>query len=119
MKNVKDQVFKALLGVTSNVSDVYPTGWSEDVSIQLTEEENVVYERTDNREQKARVRYRIDIWHRQSTSSHALLVDEALSSLGLVRTFCSDVPDPSQMKHKQMRYEGIIDMDTDIVYWGN
>ena len=55
MKNVKDQVFKALLGVTSNVSDVYPTGWSEDVSIQLTEEENVVYERTDNREQKARV----------------------------------------------------------------
>ena len=32
---------------------------------------------------------------------------------------CADVPDPSGMKHKQMRYEGIIDMDSDQVYWLN
>ena len=47
----------------------------------------------------------------------AQAVDAAIAALGLVRTGCSDVPDPSGMRHKQMRYEGIIDMDSDIVYW--
>lgn len=42
-----------------------------------------------------------------------------LIELGLKRIGCADVPDPSVMKHKQMRYEGIIDMDSDRVYWLN
>ncbi len=50
-------------------------------------------------------------------SGMAQAVDAAIAALGLVRTGCSDVPDPSGMRHKQMRYEGIIDMDSDIVYW--
>ena len=117
MKNVKDQIYTALCQVTPNVSDTYPSDWTHELSIQLTEEENAVYERTDNQERLAKVRYRIDIWHRKSTSSAALAVDDAVAALGLVRTFCADVPDPSQMKHKQMRYEGIIAMNSDIVYW--
>ena len=117
MKNVKDQVYEALSAVTSNVSDVYPTQWADGFTIQYTEEENCVYERTGNAEDKSMVRYRIDIWDRQSTSAAALAVDEALSALGLVRTSCSDVPDPSGYKHKQMRYEGIIDMHSDVVFW--
>lgn len=117
MKNIKDQVYNALLSVTENVSDSYPTAWAEDFTIQITEEENSVYERTDNREQKARLRYRIDIFDRRSTSQAAILVDDAISALGLVRTSCQDVTDPSGMKHKLMRYEGIIDMDSEIVFW--
>lgn len=117
MKNVKDQVYQALLTVTENVSDVYPTQWADGFTVQYTEEENRVYERTGNKEDKAIVRYRIDIWDRISTSAAALAIDAAVSELGLVRTGCQDVPDPSGYKHKQMRYEGIIDMDSDYVFW--
>lgn len=117
MKNVKDEVYAALLTVTDNVSDTYPKDWAKFPTIQFVEENNSVEEWTDDQEQMARVRYRIDIWHNQSTSETALAVDKAVASLGLRRTACGDVQDPSGLKHKQMRYEGIIDMNSDTVYW--
>lgn len=117
MKNVKEQVYSALLAVTDNVSDTYPKDWANFPTIQYVEEDNSVYERTDNTEQLAKVSYKVDIWHNQNTSETALAVDKAISVLGLVRTMCSDKPDPSGLKHKVMRYEGIIDMNSDIVYW--
>lgn len=121
MKNVKDEVYAALLTVTENVSDTYPKEWAEDFNIQFTEEDNSVFEYSSNKnglqEDKSKVRYRIDIWHRKSTSIVALEVNKVLTTLGLARTGCSDVSDPSGLKHKQMRYEGIIDMHSDFVYW--
>lgn len=121
MKNIKEQVYKALCSVTDNVSDAYPHSWAEDATIQYTEEQNSVYEHSSHGElvgeDKSLVRYRIDIWHRDSTSAAAMAVDEAMKETGLKRIECQDVPDPSGMKHKQMRYEGIIDMDSDEVYW--
>lgn len=119
MKNVKDQVADALYTVTDNVSDAYPSDWAHFPAIQYAEEDNSVYERSCNKEDKAKVRYRVDIWHNESTSASALAVDDAVAALGLVRTMCQDVPDPSGLKHKVMRYEGIIDMKSDIVYWNN
>ena len=117
MKNVKDQVYAALLAVTKNVSDTYPKDWVDFPTIQYVEENNSVLERTDNTEQTAKVSYKVDIWHNQSTSDTALAVDSAVSALGLVRTYCADAPDPSGLKHKVMRYEGIIDMGSEIVCW--
>lgn len=117
MKNVKDEVYAALLKVTENVSDSYPKDWANFPAIQLTEEDNSVCERTENKEDKAKVRFRIDIWDNKSTSAAAVEADEAVSALGLVRTGCTDAPDPSGLKHKVMRYEGIIDMHSDFVYW--
>lgn len=117
MKNVKDKVYEALCKVTDNVSDAYPRDWESDTTIQYAEEDNKVCERTDNTEDKAYVRYKIDIWHRRSTSQAAIEVDKYVSALGLVRTLCTDVADPSNLKHKTMRYEGIIDMNSDYVYW--
>ena len=115
MKSVKDQVYAALCTVSENVSDAYPRSWAEGSTIQYTEEQNDVYEASSDaegmREDKALVRYRIDIWNNHSTSEAALQVDEAMKVTGLKRIACADVPDPSGMKHKQMRYEGIIDMD--------
>lgn len=119
MKNVKDQVSAALNEVFENVSDQYPKDWEGLPAVQYSEEDNKVYERTDNKEDKAYVRYRIDIWNNRSTSEAALKADEAISKLGLVRTLCQDISDPSGLKHKLMRYEGIISMDSDIVYWNN
>ena len=117
MINVKDQVYDAIKGITENVGDAYPSNWAQLPAIQYTEEDNSVYERTGKGETKSHLQYRIDIWHNQSTSEFALKVDEAISALGLVRTMCMDVPDPSQLKHKQMRYEGIIDVEKQVVYF--
>ena len=117
MRNVKDQVFAALEKVFGNVTDQYPKDWADFPAVQYTEEENKVYEHTTEGECKSYVRYRLDIWHNRSTSEAALKADEALSALGLVRTSCSDTPDPSGLKHKQMRYEAIIDMESEEVYW--
>lgn len=117
MKNVKDQVYAALSTACNNVSDTYPSNWADLPAVQYAEEENKVSERAGNKEQKAYVRYRIDIWDSKSTSAEALKIDDAISSLGLVRTACQDTADPSGLKHKIMRYEGIIDMHSDIVYW--
>ena len=117
MINVKDQVYAALQEVTENVSDVYPTNWATFPAIQYTEEDNSVFTKTDEDEQYANLRYRIDIWDNKSTSLTALAVDEQISALGLVRTACSDVSDPTGLRHKMMRYEGVIDVDTQVVYW--
>lgn len=117
MKNVKGQICEALLKVASNLTDLYPNNWASLPAVQYTEEENNVVERTGNKEDKAYVRYRIDIWNGGSTSETAIQIDEAMSGLGLVRTGCKDVPDPSGLRHKEMRYEGIIDMESDTVYY--
>ncbi|MDE7436667.1 MAG: hypothetical protein K2N01_12730 [Lachnospiraceae bacterium] len=119
MKNVKDQVGNALLTVTDNVTDSYPASWANLPAIQYAEEDNRVYERTEEGEEKSYVRYKVDIWHNMSTSETAMQVDEAIAGLGLVRVACQDVPDPSGLKHKVMRYEGILDMHSETVFWNN
>lgn len=132
MKNIKALVYKALaekLG-EDHVTDSYPQNWANLPAIQYTEEENKVSERTDEGETKSYVRYRIDIWDSKTTSPSAGLVDEALgvpidrikdgTAFGLSRTACADTPDPSGLKHKVMRYEGIIDMENeDYIYWND
>lgn len=120
MKNVKDQVYGALKSeLGENISDQYPKDWADFPAVQYTEEDNRVHEQTGEGETKSYVRYRVDIWHNRSTSESALKVDLAMSGLGLVRTGCQDAPDPSGLKHKVMRYEAIIDMENDCVYWPN
>ena len=119
MINVKDQVYAALrkkLGEEIEITDSYPKTWSSLPAVQYVEEENRVWEHTDGKEQKAYCRYRIDIWHNASTSAIALQVDDAIAALGLQRTGCGDVDDPSGLKHKMMRYERIIDVHTEQVY---
>ncbi len=116
MINVKDEVYAALCKVTENVTDCYPRSWENDLTVQYMEEENKVVEYTGMEEQKAYCRYRVDIWSRRSTSAAAVEVDAAMAALGLLRTQCMDVEDPSGMKHKQMRYEMVIDVKTRQVY---
>ena len=118
MINVKDKVYEALLSVCENTTDVYPQNWESLPAIQYTEEANTVYTKTDMGEEECSyLRYRIDIWNNGSTTAMTLAVDEVISKLGLVRTECQDITDPSYRRHKQMRYEGIIDNDDETVYW--
>ena len=117
MINVKDQVYKALTDVTDNVTDNYPSDWSKETYpiIIYKEEDNKVYEWTDEKEYKSYLRYYIEIWDKKSTSVTALDVDKAMSKLGLKRILCQDDNHP-EWKHKIMRYEGIIDVISGIVY---
>jgi len=116
MINVKDQVYDAIKGITENVSDGYPKDWGELPAIQYTEEDNSVFEWVDGKESKAHLLYKVDIWNNNSTSATAMEVDKGIAALGLRRVACGDVADPSGLKHKVMRYEGIIDVDNQMVY---
>lgn len=120
MINVKDQIYSALCEAFDNVTDIYPMELIKQGSfpaVQYTEEANNVVTKTDKEEQLAYLRYRIDIWEKGSTSLSAIEVDKAIAPLGLTRIECSDTPDPSGLRHKQMRYEGTIDVENEVVYW--
>ncbi len=133
MKNIKDQVYSALCRAFGEeyITDQYPSNWVNLPAVQYTEEDNHSYERTSEGETKSYVRYRIDIWDNRSTSEAAIKVEQAIGSpiegarmegvepFGLSRTGCQDAPDPSGLKHKVMRYEGIIDLESDYIYWTN
>ena len=116
MINVKDQVYDAIKDITENVGDGYPKDWAKLPTIQYMEEDNSVAEWVDGKESKAHLMYRVDIWNNTSTSAYAIQVDTALAALGLRRRQCNDVDDPSGLKHKVMRYEGIIDVEDETVY---
>lgn len=112
MINVKDKVYSALTKAFPNVTDAYPGNWKELPAIQYMEEDNHVHTWTSEQEELSYVRYRIDIWNNTSTSDIALKVDDELSKLGLKRTLCQDIDDPSHLKHKVMRYEAILEQKT-------
>ena len=53
MKNVKDEVFAALLTVSECVSDTYPKEWAgTESTIQFTEEDNSVFEGSGSAERR-------------------------------------------------------------------
>ena len=116
MINIKSTIYNALITIVDNVNDTYPSDWVTFPVIQYIEEDNKTYIKTDDKEQLAYIRYKIDIWNNRSTSDIAVAVDEVLSKLGLKRTQSLDVPDTSKLKHKVMRYEGIIDIENMRVY---
>lgn len=116
MINVKDIIYSELKKVCTGLSDAYPQNFSELPAVQYVEEENKVEEFTDDQEQSSYIRYRIDIWDNKSTSHIAVEIDSVMAGMGFLRTGCGDVPDPSGMKHKQMRYEAIIDCKKQFIY---
>ena len=116
MINVKDIVYQELSAVLDNVSDAYPQNFSDLPAVQYVEEENKVNDFTDGKEQLSYIRFRIDIWDNKSTSQAACSIDDVMATLGFLRISCSDVPDPSGLKHKQMRYEAIIDCKKKYIY---
>lgn len=116
MFDVKPYVFKALKSIEGvTVSDAYPSDFSKLPHISFYEMKNeeginAIPGRLSD------VVVVIDIWHNRSTGSLAQHVNEKMNSLGLRREFAMDVPDPSGIKHKTMRYRGKIDCKTLLVY---
>ncbi|MCL6456918.1 MAG: hypothetical protein K6T85_02820 [Gorillibacterium sp.] len=57
----------------------------------------------------------VDIWHNKSTGGLAQQVDVLMNSIGFRRQFASDLPDPSGVNRKTMRYHGIVDRRSERV----
>lgn len=109
MYDIKPEVnvlLKAIPGVT--VSDAYPADFSKLPHISFYEIAN-----TDPLGITAgpltECAVQVDIWHNRSTGALAAAVDAALNSTGLRRQMAADVPDPAGIKHKTMRYRGVVD----------
>lgn len=107
------QVLNTIPGIT--VSDAYPTDWSKLPHISFYEVGNSNH-LTFRSSPLTDVSIQVDVWCKGSTGALAAQVDEKLSSLGLRRQFAADVPDPSGIKHKTMRYRGIVDARSNLVY---
>ncbi|WFR60868.1 hypothetical protein P9222_20275 [Paenibacillus amylolyticus] len=109
MYDIKPEVLKQLdqiQGVT--VSDAYPKEWSKLPHISFYEASS-----TDplgiQKGPLTAVAIQVDIWHTKSTGTLAADVDTRMNSIGLRREFAADLPDPSGIKHKTMRYRGVVD----------
>lgn len=116
MINIKPVIYKELQKVADNVTDTYPDDWENFPVVIFLEEQNKPGEWYDEKERKSSIRYKVDIFDKDSTSSLAVEIDKIFASLGLRRTDCQDVPDPSRLRHKLMRFEGIVDLDSQLVY---
>nr|DAN38337.1 MAG TPA: tail component [Caudoviricetes sp.]DAS24604.1 MAG TPA: tail component [Caudoviricetes sp.] len=116
MINIKPVIYKELQKVADNVTDTYPDDWENCPVVIFLEEQNKPGEWYDEKERKSNIRYKVDIFDKDSTSSLAVEIDKIFASLGLRRTDCQDVPDPSHLRHKLMRFEGIVDLDSQLVY---
>ena len=116
MINIKPIIYEELEKVAENVTDTYPDDWENFPVVIFLEEENKPYEIYGDKEQKSNIRYKVDIFNNDSTSALAMKIDEIFSNLGLMRTSSLDVPDPSHLRHKTMRFEGIVDLNSELVF---
>ena len=116
MINIKPVIYKELQKVADNVTDTYPSDWENFPVVIFLVEQNKPGEWYDEKERKSNIRYKVDIFDKDSTSGLAVEIDKIFASLGLRRTDCQDIPDPSHLRHKLMRFEGIVDLDSQLVY---
>lgn len=115
MYNIKPQILKLLKEINGvKVSDEYPEDWSRLPHISFYEQSNRDYFKRGS-EYLTEIVIQIDIWHNRSTGTIAQQVDKKMNSIGLRREFAADIPDPN-VKHKTMRYRGIIDKKNLLVY---
>lgn len=96
------------------VSDAYPADFTKLPRISFYEQANNDYLKKGP-EHLTEIVIQVDIWHNRSTGSLARQVDEKMTSIGFRRELAADLPDPS-VKHKTMRYRGIVDSRNNRVY---
>lgn len=116
MINKKEEIYSKLLQVCENTTDTYPQNWEVFPSVQYLEEENTPQEVVDNKETQSYLRYKVDIWSKESTSNLAIAINDVFFSMGLLRTTSVDFSEPNGLKHKVMKFEGILDIESDIVH---
>lgn len=118
MIGYKALIYQRLSDTFEDVSDEYPADWKHGTTVQLTEEQNRVYESDSTTgEVKSFLRYRIDIYSDGNTTDHAVSVDKIMAGIGFKRVDCVDQPAMPGFHHKMMRYEAIADDEDGTLYW--
>lgn len=117
MINVKPTIEATLKSVVDNVSECYPEELSILPIVQYIEEDNYSSIQTDNEEQLSYIKYRVDIWDDKTISEIAINIDKELSKLGLIRVESIDDIKQSNIRHKTMRFEGLIDVNTRKIFF--
>ncbi|MFF2449367.1 hypothetical protein ACFVSW_20195 [Neobacillus sp. NPDC058068] len=116
MYDVKPQIKSLLKSIPDvSVSDVFPNGPAETPRITFYELANVDSLKINN-SPISTIAIQIDIWHTRSTGVLAAAVNDVMNSIGFRREFAADVPDPSGIKRKTMRYGGKVDARNLLVY---
>ncbi len=118
MINIKPKILDCLEAVFPNVdiSDSYPEDFEKQTQITYTEEQNKAHDMSGNKVITSYVRYRIDIWDKESASDIACIIDKELNEkIGLVRTDCMDNNEIGR-RHKIMRFEGVLEEDGQIMF---
>lgn len=116
MYDVKPQInslLESIPGVT--VSDAFPKSPAETPRITFYELANNDPIKINNGP-LSDIAIQIDVWHTRSTGALAAAVNEKMNSIGFRRQFAADMPDPSGIKRKTMRYRGVVDMRTLLVH---
>lgn len=109
MYDVKPDVsaeLNSIPGVT--VADVRPANWNALPYIFYYEVENN-NPLLISGSPLSDVTLQIEIWSEGSTSALAMQVDQLLTGMGFRRQFSADVPDSADVRHKTMRFQGIVD----------
>ena len=119
MINFKPIVYECLCNCDidrEQISVGYPSDWSVFPVIAYAEENNITTIECEGVERIAYIRYRIDIWDKVSTSDLTIQVDNELTKIGLKRVYSADIAEPNGLQHKQLRYEGNVDVTKLKIY---
>jgi len=81
MINIKPVIYKELQKVADNVTDTYPDDWENFPVVIFLEEQNKPGDWFDDKEQKSNIRYKVDIFDKDSTSNLAVEINKILSTL--------------------------------------
>lgn len=114
IKPLINQKLSEIVG-EDNVSDEFPDDFSNLPYITFYELNNSDPYKIKE-ELYTEIVIQIDIWNNRSTGELARKVNEAMNSIGLKREFARDVPEPSGIKRKTMRFKGVINNKTLIMY---
>ncbi|MBU5677909.1 hypothetical protein KQI88_15940 [Alkaliphilus sp. MSJ-5] len=116
MYDIKPTINKLLEEIVGedSVSDAYPEDFNNLPHISFYEQSNNDYLKKGP-ELLTEIVIQIDIWHNRSTGALAQQVNNKMNSIGFRREFMRDIPDPN-VKHKTMRFKGIVDKRSLLVY---
>lgn len=115
MDSLSPEVYAALISTGYNISYAYPQEGVSLPCVSYYEANNREFAQADGNEYLTEVEYIIDIWAStpETTGAMALVIDAALATLRLKRTFSHDLYETdSKIHHKNMRYRAIIQGQT-------
>lgn len=105
MINLKPLILKTLKETGYKVNYFHPENVNDLPVITYREVDNRTTIFSNGEEYEAEVTFAIDIWHNDSTSEIAKLVDKKMNNIGFRRVVSLDLYEPdTKIQHKSLQY---------------